>query len=123
MRGQVSDFGTEESSADVGPCLIDAAAPLQQEFAAIVDCQFVWSVEGKLQASGSQFLEPLVLFPTDIYSSKPAAADTAALQTAIVAIKRCIKKNSVVSFFPEGREEHNRLSFWSQLEEPPLRSR
>ena len=54
--GGNSDFGTEESSADVRPCLIDAAAPLQQEFAAIVDCEFVRSVEGKLQTSGSQFL-------------------------------------------------------------------
>ena len=114
---ECSAIQAEEASADIRPCFVDAAAPFYQKFAAIVDFQFMRPKERKLQASGSQSLKLFVLVPTDFNAGKRAAADTAALLTSSITISGCIKKNSVVSFLSEGREEHWRLSFSSQVEE------
>jgi hypothetical protein len=112
-----SAIRAEEATTDIRTYFVDAAAPFHQKFAALVDFQFMRSKERKLQASGSQSLKLFVLVPTDFNAGKRAAADTAALLTSIITISGCIKKNSVVSFLSEGREEHWRLSFSSQVEE------
>jgi len=112
-----STIRAEETPTDIGPGFVDAAAPLHQKFTAAVDLQFMRSVERELQAPGSQPLKPFVLIPTDLNGGKGPAADAAALLTTIIAISGRIEKNSAVSFFSEGREEHWQLSFSSRLGE------
>jgi hypothetical protein len=101
-----SAFRAEEAAADIRTCFVDTAAPFFQEFAAIVDFQFMRPIERKLQAPGSQPLKLFILIPTDLNGSKGAAAEASALPTSIITISGCVKKNSVVSFHSEGREEH-----------------
>jgi hypothetical protein len=111
-----SAIRAEETPTDIRPSFVDAAAPFFQEFTTVVYLQFMRSIERKLQASGSQPLKPFVLIPADFNAGKRAAADDAALPTSIITIFGCIKKNSVVSFLSEGREEHwyspSRRGWW-----------
>jgi hypothetical protein len=95
-----------EAAADIGTLLIDAAASLDEKFTAIVNLQLVRSVERKLQASGTQLLQSLVLAPTDLNGGKRAAADTATLPAAIITIARRIKEDSAVTFLVKRGEEH-----------------
>jgi hypothetical protein len=97
-----------EAAADIGTLFIDAATSLDEKFTAIVDLQLVRSVERKLQASGTQLLQSPILIPADLNGGKRVAADTAALQAAIIAITGYIKEDSAVTFLVKRREEHRR---------------
>jgi len=47
--------------------LVDAAFVAIEELAAVFDDQFVWAVQGKMEAGGTQGLKPPVLVPGEIH--------------------------------------------------------
>jgi hypothetical protein len=114
---RVSTVRAEETPADIRALFVNAAAPVRQELAAVIDLKLMGPEKRQLQAIGPQGMEPAIFLPADFDGGKGAAADAAAVATAVIAISGCIKKNSVVSFLSEGREEHGCLSFSSRVGE------
>ena len=72
----------DETAADFRPLLVDTALAVMEEFAAVLDDQFVGAVQGKMKPIGAESRQPLIFLPGEIDIREGAATKRVALLAA-----------------------------------------